>query len=52
MIKKKDSVNIIKIKGYSYKINKLNQVTRFYIIMEKYRASLQKAMDIKPTIFN
>lgn len=40
MIKKKDSENIIKIIGYSYKTNKDKNVSRFYIIMDLYKTSL------------
>ncbi len=44
MIKKQDCENIIKIKAFSYKINKLNHLTRFFIIMEKYSSSLKIAL--------
>ncbi len=51
MIKKNGSENIIKIKAFSYKINSLKHVTRFFIIMEKFTASLKKAVS-EPKMFN
>jgi hypothetical protein len=50
MIKKNDSENIIKIKAFSYKINGLKHVTKFFIIMEKYAGSLKKVVE-KPKMF-
>jgi hypothetical protein len=44
MIKKNGCENIIKIKAFSYKINSLKHVTKFYIIMEKYSESLKIAI--------
>ncbi len=44
MIMKKDCRNIIKILGYSIKANKLKQVTRFFILIEKFKGSLDKPM--------
>ncbi len=44
MIKKNNSENVIKIKAFSYKINVLKHVTKFFIIMEKYSASLKLAI--------
>jgi hypothetical protein len=51
MIKKNGSENIINIKAFSYKINSLKHVTKFFIIMEKFAGSLKKAVD-DPKIFN
>ncbi len=51
MIKKTDRENIIKIKAFSYKINSLKHVTKFYIIMEKFASSLKIAVD-KPKMFD
>jgi hypothetical protein len=51
MLKKNDCENIIKIKAFSYKINGLKHITRFYIIMEQYSASL-KIADEKRYLFN
>jgi hypothetical protein len=44
MIKKNDRENIIKIKAFSYKTNSLKHVTRFFIIMEQYKDSLNLAL--------
>ena len=41
MIKKNGRENIINIKAFSYKINGLKHVTKFFIIMEKFSASLR-----------
>ena len=41
---KKDCRNIIKILGYSIKANKLKQVTRFFILIEKFDSSLDEPM--------
>ncbi len=51
MIKKNRGDNIINIKAFSYKINGLKHVTKFYIITEKYSASLKKALKV-PKMFN
>ena len=51
MIKKTDRENIIKIKAFSYKINSLKHVTKFYIIMEKFKKSLRVAIE-KPKMFD
>ena len=51
MIKKNDCENIIKIKAFSYKINGLKHVTKFFIIMEKFAGSLKKAVE-KPKMFD
>ncbi len=51
MIKKQNRQNIIKIKAYSYKINKFRVVTRFLILMEKYSSSLKIAID-HPKMFS
>ena len=44
MIMKRDCRNIIKIKGYSIKANKLKQVTRLFILIEKFVSSLDEPM--------
>ncbi len=51
MIKKNGCENIIIIKAFSYKINGLKHVTKFFIIMEKYTASLKKAVE-EPKMFD
>jgi|NOAtaT_6_FD_contig_61_2705543_length_1068_multi_2_in_0_out_0_2 hypothetical protein len=51
LIKKQNCENIIKIKAFSYKINSLKHVTRFFIIMEKYTASLNEALE-QPKLFD
>ena len=44
MVMKKDCRNIIKILGYSIKANKLKQVRRFFILIEKFDGSLDEPM--------
>jgi hypothetical protein len=44
MIMKMDCKNIIKILGYSIKANKLKQVRRFFILIEKFQSSLDEPM--------
>ena len=51
LIKKNGSENIINIKAFSYKINSLKHVTRFFIIMDKFTASLKKAV-AEPKMFD
>ena len=51
MIKKNGCENVIRIKAFSYKINSLKHVTRFFIIMEKYTASLNEALE-QPKMFD
>ncbi len=51
MIKKTDRENIIRIKAFSYKINSLKHVTRFFILMEQYKESLTVAVK-KPKMFD
>jgi hypothetical protein len=51
MIKKNHCENIIRIKAFSYKTNKLKHVTKFFIIMERYTASLKKAVE-NPQMFD
>ncbi len=51
MVKKTDRENIIKIKAFSYKMNRLNYVTKFYIIMEKFKSSLKITVDY-PKMFD
>ena len=51
LIKKNGCENIINIKAFSYKINGLKHVTKFFIIMEKFAGSLKKAVE-KPKMFD
>jgi hypothetical protein len=51
MIKKNGCENIINIKAFSYKINGMKHVTKFFIIMEKYSASLKYAVE-EPIMFD
>ena len=51
LIKKNGCENIINIKAFSYKINGLKHVTKFFIIMEKFAGSLKKAV-LEPKMFN
>ena len=51
MIKKNGCENVIRIKAFSYKINGLKHVTKFFIIMEKYTTSLKRAVE-RPKMFD
>lgn len=47
-----DCRNIIKILGYSIKATKIKQVRRFFILIEKFKCSLDVPMSIIPSIIS